>query len=960
MKIEPPGRQQENSLAVRKVSKEISQMPHNPLRRLQDFGQSIWLDFIKRGMLFSGELQRLIEEDGLRGVTSNPAIFEKAIAGSRDYDKAIRALALAGKSTEAIYQALTVEDVRRAADLFRPVYDRTDGRDGFVSLEVSPHLAYNTDGTIAEARRLWKALDRPNVLIKVPATREGLPAIRQLIAEGININVTLLFGLPRYREVAEVYIAGLEARAARGEPLRSVASVASFFLSRIDVLIDPMLDKVMQEGGSSLKGTVAIASARKAYQIYKEIFASERFRRLADLGARTQRLLWASTSTKNPAYSDVMYVDPLIGPDTVNTLPLETLSAYREHGQPAARLEEDLREADRVLRQLSEAGIDLDALTQQLEDEGVHKFIVPFDSLMAALEAKRAAALKEPVDRQTLSLGDASVVQRLADLEHQRFVERLWCKDPTLWKTDPESQKVILNALGWLDVAEKMVERLPEISGFVEEVKAAGFRHAVLLGMGGSSLAPMVFQCTFAPAPGSLPLTVLDTTDPATVLKIAGEVPLADTLFMVASKSGTTIEPQAFGDFFYGKLQSLKGDRAGENFVAITDPGKLLADQARERGFRRTFLNFPDIGGRYSALSYFGLVPIALMGIDISELLVRALRMVHACVPAQGNPGVVLGAAMGEMALQGRDKVTFLMPSQIAALGMWLEQLIAESTGKEGKGILPVEGEPLGDPSLYGDDRLFIHIRLKEAADEALERGLMALQEAGHPVITLQMEDRLDLGQEFFRWEVATATAGAILGINPFDQPNVQESKDNTTRLLKVLQEQGSLPEEKPTLTEGPLSLYSRQDALTMTKALKQFLSQARPGDYLAILAYLTEDPATQEALQSIRLRLRDTLHLAATTGFGPRFLHSTGQLHKGGPNTGLFVQLTADDPVDASVPGHPYTFGALKQAQALGDLEALHQHGRRAIRIHLGKKRAEGLAALKQAVEAALSGLTG
>jgi transaldolase len=374
-------------------------MKENPLLKLSTFGQSIWLDYIRRQMIESGELKKLIDADGLKGVTSNPSIFQKAIAGSTDYDGAIRTLVQAGKSVKEIYETLTVEDVGRAADVFRPLYDREDGKDGFVSLEVNPHLARDTGGTIAEARHLWQALSRSNVLIKVPATQEGLPAIRQLISEGINVNVTLLFGLPRYREVAEAYIAGLEARAAQGQSLNRVASVASFFLSRIDVLLDPRLEKLAVPGGpqartaKDLIGQVAIASAKEAYRIYQEILGGTRFQKLEGRGARPQRLLWASTSTKNPAYRDVKYVEPLIGPDTVNTLPPETLEAYRDHGNPASRLTEEMDRAASYLQRLPELGIDLNQATQQLEDEGVEKFNQPFDSLMATLEAKRREVL---------------------------------------------------------------------------------------------------------------------------------------------------------------------------------------------------------------------------------------------------------------------------------------------------------------------------------------------------------------------------------------------------------------------------------------------------------------------------------------------------------------------------------------------------------------------------------------
>ena len=376
-------------------------MKENPLLKLQSFGQSIWMDFIRRGTIVSGELARLIEEDGLRGVTSNPSIFEKAIAGSHDYDDAIRALTREGKTTDQIYNTLTVDDIQRVADLFRPVYDRLDGADGFVSLEVSPYVARDTVKTIADARHLWAAVARPNVMIKVPATMEGLPAIQQLISEGINVNITLLFGLPRYRQVADAYIAGLEARAAQGKPLQSVASVASFFLSRIDVLLDPRLESMMAGDTSkaalakTYHGEVAIFSAKAAYQIYKEIFESARFGKLKTQGARTQRLLWASTSTKNPAYSDLKYVEALIGSATIDTIPLETLAAYRDHGRPAARLTNGAQRAFETLQRLGEIGIDLDAVTQQLEDEGVQKFAKAFGQLMNAIQEKRRTAVRE-------------------------------------------------------------------------------------------------------------------------------------------------------------------------------------------------------------------------------------------------------------------------------------------------------------------------------------------------------------------------------------------------------------------------------------------------------------------------------------------------------------------------------------------------------------------------------------
>jgi transaldolase/glucose-6-phosphate isomerase len=944
-------------------------MQENPIRRLTGLGQSLWLDFIRRNLIASGGLKRLIEEDDLRGVTSNPSIFEKSIDGSKDYDEDVRALAEEGKSVEEVYSALTLKDIRDAADVFRPVYDRLEGRDGFVSLEVSPHLAHDTEGTIAEARHLWKALDRPNVFIKIPATREGLAAVQRCIGEGINVNVTLLFGLPRYREVTEAFLAGMEERAGRGEPLERVASVASFFLSRIDVLVDPVLEKAMETQGSqaelarSLHGQVAVASAKLAYRIYQEVFHADRFRRLADKGARPQRVLWASTSTKNPSYSDVKYVEALIGPDTVNTVPMETLNAYRDHGDPKPRLEEDPDEARRVMEQLPALDIDIDRVTRQLEDEGVEKFNQPYDRLMKSLEKKRRAVLCEPVDPQTLDLGDAAdaVEKRLKRLEKQSFVERLWRKDASLWKRDPEEQKVVRNGLGWLHVAEKMTGCLAEIQAFSHEVRDAGFQRIVHMGMGGSSLTPLVFERTFGSQEGGLPLTVLDTTDPATIHELETTSHLTGTLFIVASKSGTTTEPLAFGEYFFERLRERRGDRAGQNFVAITDPDTPLVRLAKARGFLRTFLNFQDIGGRYSALSYFGMVPAALMGLDVAELLERALCMTHACapsVPARDNPGVVLGTALAEMARLGRNKITFLLPPSIGALGLWLEQLLAESTGKEGKGLVPVAGEPVGDPSVYGEDRVFVHVRLAEEEESALDRNVQALRDAGHPVIAIRLNDRLDLAQEFFRWEMATATAGSILGINAFNQPNVQESKDNAKKLLDEFGRKGKLPLERPTLSVDGLEVHAQQKGNTLHALLSSFLRKARTGDYIALLAYLTETEEHQKTLQAIREELRNALRLSTTLGYGPRYLHSTGQLHKGGPNRGMFLEMTGGGAENLPIPGKGYGFETLKGAQDIGDFKALRKHRRRVLRIDLGKDVAGGLSLLKRAVSEALTSL--
>ncbi|MFZ0961092.1 MAG: bifunctional transaldolase/phosoglucose isomerase [Terriglobia bacterium] len=945
-------------------------MSSNPLRVLNSLGQSVWFDYIRRDELTSGHLKQLIDVDGVSGVTSNPSIFEKAIAGSNDYDEEIGKLVAAGEETPAIFESLEVEDIRAAADLFRPIYNSTEGRDGFVSIEVAPTLARDTQGTIAEAHRLWHEVERPNILVKVPGTVEGLPAIERLLGEGVNINITLLFAIERYAEVAWAYIAALEKRAREGKPLDRIASVASFFVSRIDTLADQQLEAKLSAAKSaeekqrleSLGGKTAVANAKLAYVKFKEIFASARFQALKQKGARVQRMLWASTGTKNPRYSDTLYVDTLIGPDTINTMPAATLAAYRDHGKPAARIEEGLDDARAVMQQLAQGGIDLAAVTRKLEDQGVESFAKDYEKLLAALAEKRGKyPAAKPVQPAAIDAGmEAATKAAIVRLEAQGFSRRLWNRDATLWKQDPGHQKIIRNALGWLAVPQTMLEHVNELETFPQDAKSAGFTDQVLLGMGGSSLCPDVCRATFGKAPGFLQLHVLDSTVPASVAAVEASIDLANTLFVVSSKSGGTTETLSFFQYFYERVRSIKGERAGENFLAITDPGTSLEKLAQAKKFRRIFPGQPDIGGRYSALSNFGMIPAALEGVHVRGLLERAVQMAAACgagAAAKDNPGLVLGAAIGAAGLNGRDKITFVISPAIEAFADWVEQLIAESTGKEGKGLLPVAGEALRDPSRYGEDRLFVQIKLASDADEAKEAALRALEAAGHPVIRITLRDVLDLGAEFFRWEVAMAAAGALLGIDPFDQPNVQESKDNTKSLLAEYRAQGKFPEEKPILESDGLRVYGDAASLdaahsSVSGVLAAFMNQARPGDYVALMAYVQPTPEHTVALQSIRHSLRDSSRLATTLGYGPRFLHSTGQLHKGGANNGLFIQITSDDAQDLPIPGEPYSFGVLKQAQALGDLRALAGKQRRVLRLHLGRGADTQLPRLGQLVQ--------
>jgi transaldolase len=1021
-------------------------MANSRLHAVYALGQSIWYDNIQRELITSGALQRLIDDDAVVGITSNPTIFEKAIDGSTDYDDQMRELVGQGITDgRAVFDALAVHDIQMAADILRPIFDRTNHEDGYISLEVSPTAANDTQVTIAEARRLFKLADRPNVFIKIPATAEGLPAIEEMIYEGVNINVTLIFALEVYEQVINAYLRGLERRKAEGKPVTGIASVASFFVSRVDTLVDQQLsaklttatDAAAKEELSALLGKAAIANAQLAYEKYLAIFHGERFAALKAAGAQPQRCLWASTSTKNPNYRDVVYVEQLIAPETVDTMPPQTIVAFQDHGEAALTLESGIPEAHTTLDRLAAVGIDMAAVTRQLEIEGVKSFTDSYNKLiqstgekvarlaaesqpasappaesapaapaptaeavpaMAAAagtsaapvvaesataeaapeaapsdaqtarpaepEAPQAPAAPETAQNASLGALQAAVDETLRRADAEHFAQQVWEKHPGFWKPNPTEQQGITNRLGWLTVADQMRDALPRLNALRDAVRAEGVTHVVLLGMGGSSLAPEVLDETFGEAAGQPKLFILDTTDPATIEAVESHIDLAHTLFLVASKSGGTLETLSQFKYFHAKTQALGGE-PGAHFIAITDPGTKLDALAQQMRFRDIYRNPDDIGGRYSALSFFGLVPAALIGVDVARLLDRATAMARACqvsVPASTNAGVWLGAIMGTLALEGRDKVTIVTSPPIATFGYWVEQLIAESTGKEGHGILPVEGEVLGAPAVYGADRVFVYMRTDEGADEGQDQQVAALEQAGQPVVRLQVRDTYDLGQEFFRWEFAVAVAGALIGINAFDQPNVQESKDVTDALLADYANLHTLPEPAALLrTEsGQVAVVAEgkeADAIgranSLQEALDAFVREAQSGDYLALLAYLPRTAETDTALQDIRVHLRDHLRVATTVGYGPRFQHSTGQLHKGGANNGVFLQFVSPTGPDLAIPEAPYTFKTLKAAQALGDLRTLEKHERRVMRIQLGSDIATGLREVLQAVAA-------
>ena len=950
--------------------------PMSPLQELSSLGQSFWLDYIRRDLIHSGELKRLVEHDGLGGVTSNPAIFEKAFSGSEDYSRTLAKLQQEGLAPMAIYEKLAIRDIQDAADVLRPVYERTGRRDGYVSLEVSPFLAHDTEGTLEQARRLWSEVARKNLLIKVPATPEGLPAIEQLISEGINVNITLLFSQQVYEQVAQAYISGLQKRAAKGEDVSGVASVASFFISRIDSAVDSQIEARISNSADSeersrlesLCGKVAIANGKLTYQKYKEIFASDAWKTLAGKGAQTQRVLWASTSTKNPQLSDVLYVEELIGPDTVDTIPPATMEAFRDHGRPRASLEEGVAAAQATMEGLAQAGISMDETTADLLKQGVRLFAEAFDKLLSAVDVRCPLVAAAKVNPQSYSLPaelKEKVDASLDDWLVNGKIRRLWDRDTTLWTRSDESKW-----LGWLGIVEDQLADIEHLTQLADDVKAGDFSHAVVLGMGGSSMCPEVLALTFGRQEGFPELHVLDSTDPAQVITLKDKIDLAKTLFIVASKSGSTLEPNIFKQYFFERVAGAAGhENASKQFVIVTDPGSHLDQVAQSENARHIFHGVPSIGGRYSALSDFGMVPAAAIGIDTERFLDRADEMAvscSACLPARDNPGVVLGNVLGVLANEGRDKVTLIASPGIHGLGAWLEQLLAESTGKLGKGLIPVDREPLGPPAAYGDDRVFVYLRLDTGVEASQDQAVSALETAGQPLVRINIPNIYDLGQEFFRWEIATAVAGSVMGINPFDQPDVEASKVATRNLTSEFEQSGSLPPEEPILEDDGIRLFADdKNASALAEAaggdksldayVRAHLGRLSSGDYLAFLAYIEMNPAHAESLRQVRKIVRDKTKAATCLGFGPRFLHSTGQAYKGGPNTGVVLQITCDDAADLPVPGQKYTFGIVKAAQARGDFKVLAERDRRALRVHLGTDVQAGLARLSQAVTRAL-----
>ena len=892
----------------------MTQAPANAIRLANEIGQSIWLDSISRELIRSGELARLFQL-GVSGVTSNPTIFEKAVAEGASYDDALLLHAESGGGAGAVFEELAVEDIRDTADLLQGTYESTRSKDGYVSIEVNPLLARDTDGTVDEARRLFESIGRPNVMIKVPGTPEGMPAVRTLIGSGINVNVTLLFSLNAYMAAAQAYINGLrDYVAGGGDAPDRIASVASFFVSRVDTSVDGQLDDLVTRdpsaGVEDLFGNTGIANARMAYGEFQRMFGETEFGDLLSRGAQFQRPLWASTSVKNPDYPDTLYVDGLMGPHTVNTLPEATLTAMLEHGDLEDRLTGTAEQARELIESLDDLGISLESITDDLLAAGVDAFADSYSGLLDRIDAK-LDLFAGPRGRASLGSYAKSVAQAHGDLLADDVANRIWKRDPSVWRAQAVGQGAPAPLLGWLSLPAGMAELRREIDPLAAEIKELGFTDAVVLGMGGSCLAARVFSELFGTKHGWLRLHVLDTINPETVAAVQGDLDLAKTVFVVASKSGTTVEPLSLEKHFRNELSAAGVADTSRHFAAISDPDTPLARRAAAGEFAWHIPGQPEVGGRFSALSAFGLLPAALTGIDIESLEQPAMGMAEECRRLDGaNPGVWLGAAMAQLASEGRDLVTLITSPGLESLGMWVEQMLAESTGKDGRGLVPIFSEPRLGPEDYGADRQFVYVRLNDGDNNDSDAFVFTLESAGQPVIRLNLPNLESVSAEIFRWEFATAVAAAILDVDPFDQPNVEAAKHEARKIVDGHSTAGSTS--------------------TLESALEQVLSvPASHGSYVALAAYLPESDALTAAFSRLRKAISRRTKIATMFGYGPRYLHSTGQLHKGGPPTGRLLVITGDNVADIAVPDAAYTLGGLSRAQASADVVVMTERGR-------------------------------
>ena len=913
--------------------------------KLYKLGQSIWFDNVDRSLIENGWLADQIDNKTIFGVTSNPSIFQKAISTGTTYSTDIQTMVWAGLSPEAIYENLVIADIQSVADLFSLLYQVSKKKDGYVSLEVDPALAYDADRTVREAKRLWQSVDRENLMIKIPATTAGISAIKRVISAGINVNVTLIFSTERYMQVIDAYYSGLEERIEKRLPIDHIHSVASFFISRMDVMIENMINPsknkrdFLEKDLHHVLGKIGIQNALNAYAAFEESINAKRFQDISNAGGNFQRPLWASTGTKNPSYSDVLYIDKMVLPHTVNTVPPQTFKALLDHGQTEViSVKDSKKDFAKSIKLLNDNHIDIQKVFLDLEKEGVEKFISAQKLLLDTIgEASQRFSAQ-------VRFAPGIIPQRMLALEEDRFIERFYQPDVSLFTINKEEEQEVLHRMGWIDAPEKSRKIIPFAEKLLKDVLADGFSHAVVLGMGGSSLAPEVFSEVFRKHRSlnneCLQLSILDSTDPDQITAKLKSIHLTKTLFIASSKSGTTAEMKSLVAYFMKLLREEGVQEIGKHFICITDPKTPLESFARENTFRHVFNADPNVGGRYSAMIAFGLVPAVFAGIDGNLLLDKAEAMRQKCarIKIDQNPAFILATILSEAYSQNIDKLTILADDEYVSFGSWLEQLVAESSGKNGKGLIPIDREPIVDPSKYSRGRIFYYLRQDGKYDQLV--GI--LRTNGYNVLESQMVDRYDLSAEMYKWEIAIAAFCCMNGVNPFNQPNVQASKSLALKMIEEFRRSPEMVDGNRIFENETIALYTSQDNLhefSDDEKILENIWKPETGDFYAINAFIPRTRINEDLLSGLRKKLIEKYSLPVTLGFGPRFLHSTGQLHKGGKNNGIFIVLTQKPLIDLEIPGEGINFSTLESAQALGDMQALQTHQRRVIRIHFKKK---------------------
>lgn len=958
------------------------------LQQMSGWGQAVWLRGFRRRLVDSGGLSELMASAGVSGLETDPEVLAAAVSRGPEYLEVVRCLAAQGNRSA---DRLLVQEAGIGATALLPGceenYEKNGekssseesrgeeggGRHGFVAVPLDPALANDAESLARASHNMLAAAQTPNIVPMLPPTSSGLAVFEALVADGHPVYIGPTFSIASVVRATEAYLRGAQACGAAAPPLALVA----FGVSPLDVALDELLrDRVRAAGGEmsaveSLLGGSATAIAKVAWRRQRELLAA----RIAEPAARPLHMVWTSLSSTDPRQRRERYVEALVGADTVAVLDSGLLrdAMGRDHARVDATLGQRVDDAEEIVAELAALGIDTEAVGEALEAQALRQAHAAYGELTRRVEqatriatgdAERAAELaatgspwsaSRPEIDEGLARGD--------EVESLGAVTRMWEKDASLWSADQETANLVRNRLGWLDAAASSALDWEPLRRFATELASTEVEKVLLLGMGGSSLAAEVYRRVF----GSTALQVLDSTLPTQIKAVTDSIDPARTLIVVASKSGTTVEVRALLDCFYA-LATPMLDSPGEQFVVITDPGTPLEQVAHERGFARHWLAPSDVGGRFSALTVFGTLPMALMGIDVPAVLAAARRMAVNCGPevdTKLNPAARLGAALHQAHDAGRDKITFVTSASLSAFGLWAEQLIAESTGKQGCGLIPVIDEPAASIDRYADDRLFVSMSLADEQDRRHRERIDAIDAAGHPMLHFELEDLHDLGAEFFRWEAGVAIAGALMGINPFDQPDVQASKDRTMALLAAHQDGTPMSDRPPLATDTGWAVFADierdQELATRVRGtdleswLAAHLGRAKVPDYVGIQAFIAATPEARSALQGLRELLLERRGVASTLGWGPAFLHSTGQLHKGGPDCGLFLQITADEPADIDVPGAGYSFRHLARAQSLGDLAALQERGRRVLRVHL-RDAVAGPGALLEAATAALS----